>query len=209
MRETPRSLRLYFGICAVLQILGALALLSSLTIYGVVFGVVSLGLGAFLGYIAFRLPQLLLGSARLVTVALGVEVGFSLVNAVIALIFHASIGSVVFQLVLVIAVSAYLYRSVQRLSAEAHQGVGAMPPGQMAAPPGYGAPQPQQLQYAPSPYAAPHAAAPQYGQPQTGPMGYGQPPQQMQQQPLGPGMVAGPRPRSCRSRTGSSSAPRR
>ena len=186
MKETSGSLRIYFGICAAFQLYGALTLFASLTLYGVLLGLIDLGLAALLGYITFRLPQMLVTDTRLVTVALAIGVGGCVVNTAIALALHAGLGSVV-QLVVVIAVSAYLYRSVQRLSAEARAGSGSAPTGQMTAPPGYGAPQ---LQQAPSPYGQPHE------QPYLAPAAYGQqqqqqqepPPPMYQQQPLGPGV---------------------
>ncbi len=191
MKETPRSLRIYFGICAALWLYWGLSLLATLTIVGILLGLVYLGAAALLGYIVARLPQILVTSTKPVIVALAFEVGSSVLGAVLSLVAGAGIGGALFQVIIAVAVSAYLYKSVERLSAEARGGV--MPSPQMAPPPGYGVPQfqpPAPPPYAPPSYAQLQPQPPMYAQPQHG--GYGAPPPMQQQmppqQPLGPGM---------------------
>jgi hypothetical protein len=189
MKETPRSLRIYFGICAALLLFSALSLLAMLSIVGILLGLLYLGSAALLGYIAARLPQMLVTSTKPVIIALGLGVGSSLVGAVISLVAGAGIVGTLLQVVFTVAISAYLYKSVERLSAEARGGV--MPAPQMAPQPGYGAPQlqpPAPPPHAPPSYAQLQPQQPMYAQPpqqQHNQQAYGAPPMQ---QPLGPGM---------------------
>ncbi len=119
MKETPRSLRIYFGIGAALTLFWALSLLATLSIVGVLLGLVYLGSAALLGYIAWRLPQMLLTSTKLVIVALAFGIGSSLLGVVLSLVAGAGIVSALFQVLVSVGISFYLYKSVERLSAEA------------------------------------------------------------------------------------------
>ena len=180
MKETVRSLRLYFAICAFIQIASGLSNLVAFSLLGLVLAVFCLVPGGLYAYIAFRLPQMLATSTRLVTITLAVEAGVSLLVGTLGLVATGRIGSLVFYLAFGVLLPLYLYRNVQRLSAEAVGASGQQVQG--LPPPGYAAPS--------QGYAA-HAQG--YGAPQQGyapPPGYGPPPQMppMPQPPLGPGM---------------------
>jgi hypothetical protein len=119
MKETPRSIRLYFGFCSVLQLVAGLSLAGAGNLVGMLLGSIFLGMAVLFVFIVVRLPKLLVTTTTPVTIALGGSLLLSVAMALESLREQAALPGVAGRFVFGVLIIVYLYRNVQRLAAEA------------------------------------------------------------------------------------------
>ncbi len=122
LKETPRSLRLYFGIVAVFSLLPIVAVITqgrgSLLVLAIT--LVSAIFGALFAYIAIRFAELLRKNPKFITNVLIGNFALSIVGFGLSLMGGLQPASLV-RLLIAALIYFYLVKSVIRLSAEATQ----------------------------------------------------------------------------------------
>ena len=120
MKETVKSLRLYFIVIGVISGLLSASLLPGSSTFGVVFGVTGIALGAGFLYVGIRLRDLLATSVAPILVLIYANMAMYAVSGVSSLSAGNTRGQV--QAVIGLAISAYLVSNVKRLAAESAAG---------------------------------------------------------------------------------------
>ena len=120
LEETPRSLRLYFGIVSAISLFASYAAITQARGSLVVLGLAASNItfGVLFGYIVFGFSRLLLRKPKFIK---GVLIGNFVLSLIIFLL--SSVGgllpSAFWRFLIAVAVFVYLMKSVTRLSAEA------------------------------------------------------------------------------------------
>lgn len=130
MRETVRSLRVYFILSGLLAVLGSLTLLAPIlrTAISVTTAVImvcvlgNLGLGLAFLYVGFSLPKLLRSSPNWIIKLLYASAGWSVLFFIVRLPNGIQAGSFV-MLTLTLLIVWYLLKNVRRLAAEAQRAI--------------------------------------------------------------------------------------
>jgi uncharacterized membrane protein len=116
LKETVKSLRLYFIVIGVISGLLSASLLPGSSSFGVVFGVIGIVLGAGFLYVGIRLRDLLATSATPILALIYANMAMYVVSGVSSLSAGNTRGQV--QAAIGLAISAYLVSNVKRLAAE-------------------------------------------------------------------------------------------
>jgi small basic protein len=120
LKETPKSLRLYFGVVAAVSFYYGVAMVAQgpLSPLVAVFSALNILFGALFSYIVVKFSALLHTNPSFIKWILAANLTFSVVGFGLSLLEGIQFGSVVV-LVLAVLIYVYLVRSVTRLSNEA------------------------------------------------------------------------------------------
>lgn len=128
MKETVKSLTLYFGVSAAYQVYGGVqAMLGSQFIVGsqLIAGVILLALGISYFYLTVQLPKLLkesLGTVKRILIANSIVMGLALLGSVAPSNVPLAIGCV-----LQLLINWYLFKNAKRLAAETQSQIASTP----------------------------------------------------------------------------------
>lgn len=114
LKETPASLRAYFGLIAIFALLPVLGQLTAEK-PDIVSAIVGMAFGGVYAFVAIRMDHLLCNRPSIIRGVLLLNLGLSGLAAALGLFNGKGWGSLPF-VVLVFAITAYLYSSVNRLS---------------------------------------------------------------------------------------------
>jgi len=119
LKETPQSLRQYFGLVAIITLVFGIASLvqSGGAPVAILLSLVAIVFGVWYLYITVRFPQLLYGNPKLIRGVLLANLVYSFISFALSLTGGLQVGGLV-RLGLTIAIFLYLTKSVDRLSAQ-------------------------------------------------------------------------------------------
>ena len=122
LKETQKSLRLYFGFVAACSFYYAVAMVAQGVISPLmaVFSVVNVVFGGLFTYIVLKFPVLLHTKPSLLKRVLAANLVFSVAGFALSLLGGVQLASVI-SLILAVLIYVYLARSVMRLSNETGQ----------------------------------------------------------------------------------------
>lgn len=121
LKETPKSLRIYFGLVAAASFYYALAMIAPGVISPlvVVFSLVNVVFGVLFTYIVVKFAALLHTKPSFIKKVLAANLMFSVIGFALSLLGGMQLGPVI-SLVIAVILYVYLVRSVTRLSSEAN-----------------------------------------------------------------------------------------
>ena len=120
LKETPKSLRLYFGIVSAFSLLSGIAALAQSrgSVVVIALSVASIVFGLLFGYVVVKLSELLLNRPSFIKSVLTTNFALSILVFLISLTGGIQPGPL-FRLGIATLIYFYLVKSVTRLSAEA------------------------------------------------------------------------------------------